>query len=185
MVTPAEAAQLEALGLVEPRALLPAVPTRPSSGATIATAWGQAVHDATFGAATILDVREGWSVLDIVTTTADGTPFSRFGLGTSNPPQGLAAFAGAVIGIAWRLSAGISTGTLRLQAKVGSTVDAQVITATSASGASSSDRFATPIPFAASAHLAPVYGTTSGFAPSGSLDLYVQLLVAYDYSATP
>jgi hypothetical protein len=185
-MTPDEEAKLNELGMVSPLALLPAIPTRPVSGANITTAWGQAVHDATFGENSTVDVRDGWTQTDMAANVPDGTLMGRAGMtgaGTYSHP--LAGLAGAIIGGYWRVNALPSAGSIRLQVRAGGSTAPDVIVIDNASATTGSFRLATPLDiFSAGTGLNVLYGTTSNLAPT-TLDINVGLVVAYDYSANP
>jgi hypothetical protein len=156
----------------EPRSL-PAVPTRPVSGAAIATTWGTAVHDALFGAASIPDVRDGWRVVDAAANQAK-LDMPR-GDGSQSP---LAGFNGSIVGFWYRLQGSITSGTLNIGAQAGSTVSPDTVL--SAGATLGVVMLATPIAFTPTTAIRMFYSTVS-LAPI-TVDISSGLIVRYDYT---
>ena len=159
---------------------MPAVPTRPASGADITTTWGRAVHDALFLPATAPDVRDGWGEQNIAAGQAV-RDLARISL--DQPP--IAGWNGSIVGIVWRRSGAITAGKLSLYAKSGSQVSPVVeMTSTLNTATSGNIFFAAPhITFTAATSIRMAIETTSDFAPA-TIDLtQCGLVVRYDYRA--
>lgn len=158
-----------------PRIALPAVPTRPVSGAPIATAWGQAVHDTQFAAGSLVDIRDGWYKSGIVASAVDvDIPM---GNGQASPLIGM---PGEIFGLWYRIGGTITAGTLSLKGKAGSTNSDPINLGVGASGLNT---FYFPqtiqVPSVGTA-IRVVYSTTSDFLPL-TISINAGLLVRYDY----
>ena len=158
-----------------PLIALPGVPTRPVSGAAIATSWGQAVHDSQFGSGAVIDIREGWYKSGIVAGAVDvDIPM---GNGQASPLIGM---PGEIFGIWYRIGGTITAGTLSLKGKAGS-VNSDP--ATIPVGGSGLNTFYFPVPIvipSVGTAIRVVYSTTADFAPL-TISINAGLLVRYDY----
>jgi hypothetical protein len=166
--------------LPDPRG--PAIPTRPTTGQVIATAWGQAVHDAVFGIGVWYDIRDGWQIDNIPAGVADGTSMPRFGtvntIAYSSAP--LAGLAGRLVGMFYRANGVPSAGAIRVQARCGGSSPPELITYAAGSANTGIVMFATQLGFAATSSLSVLYGSDANLAPV-TVDLGIGLIVAYNY----
>jgi hypothetical protein len=153
---------------------LPAIPTRPVGGGPIQTVWGQAVHDALFGAQSLPDVRDGWRQTALPGTVALGD--CARGDGGLSP---LAGFSGAIVGIWYRTQTTITGGTLNIGAQAGGQQSA-LTAITSGSANLGVIMFASPVTFSASTAIRFIFSTAS-LLPAGSVTLNGGLIVRYDY----
>jgi hypothetical protein len=159
----------------------PNVPTRPTSAAIITTAWGQAIHDAVFGKTVILDVRDGWSKVDVPANTPDQT----FLLHNGQAVQPISGLIGSVIGIWARCSALPTAGVIRIMVRVGTTWAPDFLTFQAGAQSAQSIRLATPLVVNTTTAIQMGYGADAGLLPNNSVDINCGLILGYDYRASP
>ena len=159
----------------------PAIPTRPATGGIITSVWGQAIHDAVFGTKVILDVRDGWSKVDVTANTPDQT----FLLHNGQAVQPISGLVGSVIGMWARCSALPTAGVIRIMCRVGTTWSTEFLTFSSGASSSQSMRFVTPLFVNLTSAIQMGYGSDSGLLPTGSIDINCGLIMGYDYRVTP
>jgi hypothetical protein len=152
---------------------LPAIPPRPAGGGPILSVWGQAVHDALFGAATLPDVRDGWGAKAVGANVGSGD-MARLDGGL--PP--LAGFSGAVVGLWWRKAGTITGGSISIGAQVGGTISPLTVLN---AGSASTGLVMLAAPLAVSAASAIRVNYSSAALAPATIDVYVGLLVRYDY----